>query len=149
MFVELTQISYNPSANTWVPGRLTITSKAVVGFYPQEEEDGPCVLLLAGNYDPILVQESYNEVKELLTPPVELNIPEVEEDDPGVIKPFIWIPCDEHLPDRDGSYLVTTSRQSYSVDIGIFKDGKWRVPGVKIIAWMDVPRPSWYQPYSE
>ena len=148
MFIELTQLGYDPNTNEWIDGKITITSKAVVAFYPQTADlDGPSFVVLAGFNDPILVQEPYYVLTDRLNPPVQEDNVGSDEEDKDSVKPFVWISCDEHLPDKDGSYLVTTNRKSYSVDIGIFKDGKWRVPGSKVLAWMDVPRPVWYQTY--
>lgn len=35
----------------------------------------------------------------------------------------IWIPCDRFLPDRDGTYLVTTANGKIRLDR--FVDGAW------------------------
>ena len=138
MFIELTQLSYDPQKNVWVDLKTTLTSRAVVGFYPHPEYEGVLVVLLA-DQSSILVRESYSDLRDLLVP-----VPKKE----FKVEPNVWIPVEEHLPTKDDSYLVTTNRLSYALEIGIFKDGKWRVPpGVRIVAWMEIPKPSWYRNY--
>ena len=59
-----------------------------------------------------------------------------------------WIPCSERLPDKSGSYLVTTYSNGisqYISDIDQFiyngmPDGYW-INGKSVIAWQPLPNP--------
>lgn len=59
-----------------------------------------------------------------------------------------WIPCSEKLPDKSGSYLVTTYSKGisqYISDIDQFiyngiPDGYW-INGEDVIAWKPLPEP--------
>ena len=59
-----------------------------------------------------------------------------------------WIPCDKVLPDKDGTYLVTTVNGAVRIDR--FVDGQWGacMPHANNkgryrphLAWMFMPRP--------
>ena len=60
-----------------------------------------------------------------------------------------WIPCDRFLPDRDGTYLVTTVNGKVRMDR--FVDGKWGLCSSRVkggqgryrphLAWSFVPKP--------
>lgn len=60
-----------------------------------------------------------------------------------------WIPCDRYLPDREGTYLVTTANGAIILDR--FIDGAWArcTPTVKgkgrykpHLAWRHLPHPA-------
>ena len=136
MLIELNQIYFQQQENTWKTDKISIDADYVVGFYSNPVAPEYTLIMLT-NQQSIIVQENYDQVFELVDsvtyqPPK--NAVNTECD---------WIKCQDQLPDRDGEYLVTTNNISYSVDFGTFRDGKWKVKGAKVIAWMEIPKPSW------
>lgn len=138
MLIELTQIYFEQQGNEWKTDKISIDADYVVGFYPYPEAPEFTSIMLT-NQKTILVQEDYAKVFEQ----VDAVTYQAPAEEPAVPQVGVWISCADHLPDRNGDYLVTTNNISYSVDFGTFRDGKWKVKGAKVIAWMDIPKPSW------
>ena len=54
-----------------------------------------------------------------------------------------WIPCKEALPEKEGHYLVSNSRNTFEA---VFVDGEWYSMSLNllldgVLAWMPLPTP--------